>query len=265
MASMRKRYSAVSHGRRTIDTFADVAPHLDVASGSGAIRSGGTGGKGRRGRGAGRRGSARRSCARRVGGGHVGQPGTGGPALCGMCGLPVPEVLVGADDMRRGKPDPEGYLTAARRLGVSPGRCLVIEDTPAGIEAGRAAGCRCSASPRLIAAEVLRAAVCIPDFKRVRIVKCSGEWSAAAVADWLIEAGCAPRRCGAGEGRRRRTETPAISQMAISPLPAMASVAGSEAGTTETSSRKKAPGTFLYVKVRTVESWWLSGPRTTTA
>jgi sugar-phosphatase len=42
--------------------------------------------------------------------------------------------------VERGKPDPEGYLTAARRLGVDPAEAVVIEDSPPGIEAGRAAG-----------------------------------------------------------------------------------------------------------------------------
>ena len=49
-------------------------------------------------------------------------------------------VVVFADDVARGKPDPEGYLTAASRLGVEPGEALVVEDAPPGIEAGRAAG-----------------------------------------------------------------------------------------------------------------------------
>lgn len=54
-------------------------------------------------------------------------------------GLPVPTVLVGADDVRHGKPDPESYLEAAGRLGVRPNRCVVLEDSPSGILAGRAA------------------------------------------------------------------------------------------------------------------------------
>ena len=57
-------------------------------------------------------------------------------------GLPVPEVLIGADEIQRGKPDPEGYLTAARRLGVPPKACVVVEDAPAGLEAAQAAGMR---------------------------------------------------------------------------------------------------------------------------
>lgn len=54
--------------------------------------------------------------------------------------LPIPEVLVVADEIDRGKPDPEGYLTAARRLGVPAADCLVVEDAPAGVTAARAAG-----------------------------------------------------------------------------------------------------------------------------
>ena len=50
------------------------------------------------------------------------------------------EVLVCAGDYRRGKPDPEGYLLAAARLGVSPHACLVFEDTDMGIQAAHAAG-----------------------------------------------------------------------------------------------------------------------------
>lgn len=57
-------------------------------------------------------------------------------------GIPVPHTLVTADDVRHAKPHPEPYLLAARRLGVSPQRCLVVEDAPAGIDAARAAGCR---------------------------------------------------------------------------------------------------------------------------
>jgi mannitol-1-/sugar-/sorbitol-6-phosphatase len=54
--------------------------------------------------------------------------------------LPTPPVLVTAEDVQRGKPDPEAYLLAARRLGVRPEQCVVIEDAPAGIQAARAAG-----------------------------------------------------------------------------------------------------------------------------
>jgi len=51
-----------------------------------------------------------------------------------------PALLVTIDDVRAGKPDPEGYLLAARKLGADPRRCLVVEDAAAGVAAGRAAG-----------------------------------------------------------------------------------------------------------------------------
>ena len=57
-------------------------------------------------------------------------------------GLPRPSVLITADDVTRGKPDPEAYVLAATRLDAAPRRCVVVEDAPAGISAGRAAGMR---------------------------------------------------------------------------------------------------------------------------
>ena len=60
----------------------------------------------------------------------------------GHVGLPIPQTLISGDDVERGKPDPEGYLAAARALGRAPKDCIVIEDAPAGIEAARAAGMR---------------------------------------------------------------------------------------------------------------------------
>jgi mannitol-1-/sugar-/sorbitol-6-phosphatase len=55
-------------------------------------------------------------------------------------GLAPPRVLVSADEVAYGKPAPDPYLLAAERLGVDPAGCLVIEDAPSGIAAGRAAG-----------------------------------------------------------------------------------------------------------------------------
>jgi sugar-phosphatase len=57
-------------------------------------------------------------------------------------GLPLPPVMVCADEIAHGKPHPEGYLTAAARLGVAPAACLVVEDAPAGLAAAHAAGMR---------------------------------------------------------------------------------------------------------------------------
>jgi|SRR5437016_8968825 len=50
--------------------------------------------------------------------------------------------IVSAEDVHRGKPDPEVYLTAAARVGVSPDRCIVVEDAVAGVQGARSAGMR---------------------------------------------------------------------------------------------------------------------------
>lgn len=55
--------------------------------------------------------------------------------------LAAPAEVVTADDTQRGKPAPDPYLLAARRLGTDPADCLVVEDAPSGIAAARAAGC----------------------------------------------------------------------------------------------------------------------------
>jgi beta-phosphoglucomutase len=53
------------------------------------------------------------------------------------------DVILGEEDVTRGKPDPEGFLLAARRLGVPPDECAVIEDAPAGVEGATRAGMPC--------------------------------------------------------------------------------------------------------------------------
>jgi sugar-phosphatase len=55
-------------------------------------------------------------------------------------GLPIPKNKITCDDVRNGKPDPEPYLKGAALLGVPASRCVVFEDAPAGIRAGKAAG-----------------------------------------------------------------------------------------------------------------------------
>ena len=60
-------------------------------------------------------------------------------ARLGRVGI-SPPMLVTVEDVGVGKPDPEGYLRAASMLGVAPERCLVVEDTEVGLQAGRAAG-----------------------------------------------------------------------------------------------------------------------------
>ncbi len=60
----------------------------------------------------------------------------------GAAGLTKPKHLVTATDVKRGKPDPEPYLKGAQILGTPANECIVIEDAPAGIRAGKAAGAR---------------------------------------------------------------------------------------------------------------------------
>jgi sugar-phosphatase len=73
-------------------------------------------------------------------------------------GLPMPSVMICAEDISHGKPDPEGYLAAAMQLGQPPRDCIVIEDAPAGIEAAHNAGMRAIAIAVTYAAEQLSAA-----------------------------------------------------------------------------------------------------------
>jgi sugar-phosphatase len=84
-------------------------------------------------------------------------------------GLPMPDVLISSDDVRLGKPDPEGYLLAAKRLGVAPEHCLVIEDTPAGLEAARRAGMDVLGITTTFPANELGARKCIADFRSVQV------------------------------------------------------------------------------------------------
>ncbi len=59
-----------------------------------------------------------------------------------VAGLPLPEKLITADMVERGKPDPEPYRRGAALLGLSNAECVVVEDAPSGVGAGKAAGSR---------------------------------------------------------------------------------------------------------------------------
>ncbi|OSP04695.1 HAD-IA family hydrolase [Microbacterium sp. LEMMJ01] len=63
-------------------------------------------------------------------------------ARMGQAGLTVPELAVTAENVSASKPDPEGFLLAARTLGIDPADCVVFEDSGAGIQAAHAAGMR---------------------------------------------------------------------------------------------------------------------------
>src|ERR1700761_7926303 len=84
-------------------------------------------------------------------------------------GLPLPKVMVPVDEIRNGKPDPEGFLHAAKLLGVLPEECLVFEDTRPGIEAGVNAGMKVVALLTTAPARHLRHQPLIRDFRDVTI------------------------------------------------------------------------------------------------
>jgi sugar-phosphatase len=88
-------------------------------------------------------------------------------------GLPLPRVLVGADDVVLGKPSPEGYLRAAGLFGVAPERCVVMEDTPAGAQAGRAAGARV-VGLRTTFSSVDGCDFLVPDLRAIRLATTLG-------------------------------------------------------------------------------------------
>jgi sugar-phosphatase len=86
----------------------------------------------------------------------------------GAAGLPIPKTLITSTDVKIGKPDPEPYLKAAARLGFAAADCIVVEDAPAGVRAGKAAAARVIA---------LLTTMARPELE-------------AAGADWIVQ-GCA--------------------------------------------------------------------------
>jgi HAD superfamily hydrolase (TIGR01509 family) len=79
------------------------------------------------------------------------------------------DTLVTGDQLRKGKPDPEAYLTAAERLGVEPSRCVAIEDSPTGIASAEAAGCVVIAVPNQVRVAAAPSRTIIGDLSDVRL------------------------------------------------------------------------------------------------
>lgn len=164
---------AISHGRRTVDTLRDVAPHLDLEAEAHLLEG---------------QEIEWRDGVEEVAGARAlitGLPADRwavvtsasrvlAEARLHMAGLPIPRVLVCSDDVVNGKPHPEGYLRAADALGVEPADCLVLEDTPAGIGAGLAAGMQVLALTTTYPASSLMEATCIADFKGVKVTTQNG-------------------------------------------------------------------------------------------
>lgn len=165
---------AVAHGRRTRDTLKAVVPHLDPAPevawldaaeledlegvvavpGAAPLLAALANG----------RWAVVTSCGRELAARRLGR-----------AGLPLPPVLVTSEDVARGKPAPESYLLGAQRCGAAPGACLVFEDTPPGIAAARAAGCRVVALGTTHApAQLGGAEAVVPDLRSVALLLDSG-------------------------------------------------------------------------------------------
>ncbi len=161
---------SISHGRKTNETIQAVAPHLDIEA------------------------ETRRHHQAEIEDTEGVLPIAGARAL--LAGLPanrwaivtacprplalariqaagildhLPDILITAEQVRSGKPNPECFLTGARALGFDPCRCLVFEDAPSGIQAGHAAGMRVVGVTTTFPAERLEADTCIRDFSHLDI------------------------------------------------------------------------------------------------
>jgi len=154
------RILSVVHGRRAIDSIREQAPHLDAERELAALVEA----------------EMRDTAGILVFDGAAAllasiprdrwaivTSGTHGVASARLraAGLPPPDVLITADRVSRGKPDPEGYLAAAEALGCTAASCIVVEDAPVGVEAARRAGMRCIAIASTHAASELRSATVI--------------------------------------------------------------------------------------------------------
>jgi len=151
------RVMAIAHGVRTIEVIRAVAPQLDAETEVRKLES--------------------REAQDRDG--VVAMPGavelvraipegrwcvvTSGTRLLAstrlrLFGIPVPKVMVTADDVANGKPHPAPYLKGAELLGMNPAECLVIEDAPAGIQSAHAAGMKVIGLASTYTASALREA-----------------------------------------------------------------------------------------------------------
>lgn len=157
---------AVSHGRMSRDTVRQVAPHLDAEAEAAWVDSTAV----TRGDGIVALAGARQlieSLEETPWAVVTSAPRELAIARLTFAGLPVPECLIGAEDVRAGKPDPDGYLKAAGRLGIEAADCVVVEDTPAGVLAARAAGMRVLAVGTTFPEAELLGAPWVPDFTEV--------------------------------------------------------------------------------------------------
>ena len=134
-----ERVIKTAHGRRTVDTITELLPHANAQKEAKKIaREEGTQTNGLKII----EGAKQLLESLPEDSWAVATSGTKSTALTRLnfAGLPIPKVLITAEDVDAGKPDPQVYTLAAKRLKVDSSKCIVVEDTPAGIEAARRAG-----------------------------------------------------------------------------------------------------------------------------
>jgi HAD superfamily hydrolase (TIGR01509 family) len=137
-------------------------------------------------------------------------------AVLSRIGLRFP-VLVCANDVTRGKPDPEPYLLAAQRLGADPGRCVALEDSLTGVTAAEAAGCLVVAVPTLRAIEPRPGRLVVHSLSDISLGWLRAAWDGRPVLGAALT------------GRRSRSSSPRRSARRH-PLPAHAAGSGTRPG-----------------------------------
>lgn len=159
------------HGRRSLDSIRALAPHLDAEAQNAILR---------------RMESTDTEGVTILPGAHallaalpehtwtIVTSGTSDVAQARLkaTGIPIPPVAVYGEDVANGKPAPDPYLLGAAKLGVEAARCVVFEDTVAGIRSAHAAGMRAiGIASNLEPAQLAEADAVVADLGRVRVVR----------------------------------------------------------------------------------------------
>jgi mannitol-1-/sugar-/sorbitol-6-phosphatase len=93
-----------------------------------------------------------------------------------VANLPTPGIMVSADDVTKGKPDPEPYLKGAKLLGTKPEECLVIEDAPAGVRAAHAGKMKVIAiTSTFPKAELKEADALVRSLDQIKVTQCKAD------------------------------------------------------------------------------------------
>ncbi|EIM92084.1 HAD-like protein [Stereum hirsutum FP-91666 SS1] len=99
------------------------------------------------------------------------------PKALSVCSIPVPDAgYVTSDDVDNGKPHPDPYLAGAKKCGVDPSKCLVVEDAPSGLRAGHAAGSKTLAVCTSHTRSQIEESGANPDFIVTDLSKVSARW-----------------------------------------------------------------------------------------